>query len=281
MLQMPQPGHRHRRWRVEQLTDGCLEAAPLILRIRRATEAARARANAMKVAQQQQKVTQATRLIQTLENGMARGWAQVCELRAHGLAPQIPQAGVVGLRRIVSEASELATSDVDKLLTSRTFDMKRLERQVSEVAANLESAAQVVWRQHVEGQLPRMEELLSVLANLRAYRARVTTVRQLDSDVRGRLAQAPANADQWREAQAQIKQLRDAAGEFTAGIGADLPDAVAHFLRQAGSKTGATLNDLTDVVRDWLRAHEVESDFAVFVRGSATATGLSATMGRP
>lgn len=245
-------------------------AAPhMLIRVRSACEAARVRANALKIQQHEEKVIQAGKLVHDAERLMAKGWAKISVLRANGLPIVISQAAAGDLAKLTKKATELAEADVEALVDPKRFEMKRLEQRIKDFAPKLDEAAEDAWKQYWPEQLPKIEELLNFFGNLHAYTMNVARIRQLEADLRRRAERVPVDEKQWQDFHERADTLQRAAAEFTAGIGAELPKAVASFLRRAGSPAGAALHDLTESVREWLRTHDMEADFVVVVRGSA------------
>jgi hypothetical protein len=105
------------------------------------------------------------------------------------------------------------------------------------------------WRAHIDSAIvPEQTELLDVMANVPDFADQVAAIRKLYADV-ARLRSILPESDQQVVLVAELAAKIDAAWKGLEGDG--IPDAVLTFLR-AASTDGATLDQLTPDVADWL-----------------------------
>lgn len=169
-------------------------------------------------------------------------------LRAAGVAAN----GEALFSRFASRAAELETAFInDRSSIIPPLDpsfLNPLKTLITQQKGVLENA----WRQHVEqivGQLP--EDLLRALDGTSSLRTIVGEIRALHRQAETIASTLPIDVDASTTAVGEACRIRDEKAEKLEQL-RGIPPEVVEFMRRVTLRR-ATLNDVTPVVRDWLR----------------------------
>jgi DNA repair exonuclease SbcCD ATPase subunit len=116
------------------------------------------------------------------------------------------------------------------------------------------------WRSYTERSRHANTQVLDVLSGIPAFKQTVQKVRVLTARIEQSRRSRPTSEEDFQNFDDLVKQVDAAWGE----LGSDeVPPNVEKFLRAAGGQEGATLDLLTDDVKEWLAAREINTSFRI------------------
>jgi hypothetical protein len=187
---------------------------------------------------------------------------QLALLRDHDVTVEADVSSAAGFIHYLT-ALKTSTADDPSAVTTSDVGQKTLT-PLRAFTTSLSEACITAWRAHVNAKLPRVgADLLPVLAQVPALKARVERFRSLLASARGQadaLPTGPADFD----ALEQTAQACHAAWQALDAEG--IPANVTRFLRGATSDAGAGLDSLTDEVSAWLETHNISASFTIRAR---------------
>lgn len=193
--------------------------------------------------------------------GLRLAGGQLTLLKERGLAIDADVSSAVGFAYHLAALKD-ATIDNPTAVTISDVATKTLT-PLKAFTGTVTGACAEAWRDHVDASLPRVGDLVPVLARVPALKTRVESFRTLQ-------AQAHAKADAVPTSVSDIEAFEQAATASHAAWNAldadDIPPSVTRFLRGATSEGGAGLDSLTDEVITWLRAQSLVPSFAIRAR---------------
>ena len=182
-------------------------------------------------------------------------WAQLEVLRRHGITVDVPNEAW-SLRHSLTKARDDYQNDVNSITKSSALPLGLLNNLATKLQANLKAA----WEIYADANTVRVDtNLLQNLEGVPSLRAQIAGVRALKSNLELKRLRVPESDDDITAFRTAASNLED---KWKALQSQDVPAAVLEFLQLAGAG-GASLDLLTEEVRDWLRAQKLEPSFQV------------------
>lgn len=184
---------------------------------------------------------------------------QLTLLRDHGVTVQVDVSSATGFAHYLT-ALKVSMADDPSAVTVSDVGQKTLT-PLRAFTTSLSEACAAAWRAHVIARLPRVgTDLLPVLAQVPALKARVERFRSLQAAARGRADSLPTSEADFKA----FERAADACHAAWQALDAEgIPAHVTRFLRGATSNAGAPLDSLTDEVSAWLETHKLSASFTI------------------
>jgi hypothetical protein len=187
---------------------------------------------------------------------------QLALLRQQGVTVEAEVSSADGFVHHLT-ALKVATADDPATVTAGDIQLKTLT-PLRSFTGNLSEACATAWRNHVSDSLPRVGgDLVPVLAQVPALKARVERFRGLQAAARSKADSLPTSAADFEA----LAQAAEACREAWQALDAeDIPAGVTRFLRAATSDSGASLDLLSSEVAAWLQAQNLAASFKIRAR---------------
>jgi hypothetical protein len=182
-------------------------------------------------------------------------------LRKRGLTVDVDVSPAKGFAHHLAALKDSTTLDptavtISDVATKTLTPLKAFAGTVTE-------ACNKAWRGHVAACLPRVGDLVPVLARVPAQKTRVERFQTLQATARARANAVPTSISDVEAFEQAASASHTAWNALDAD---DIPLSVTRFLRNATSEGGAGLDSLTDEVITWLRAQDLIASFAIRAR---------------
>lgn len=149
----------------------------------------------------------------------------------------------------------------ESLIDPKVFDLAKLAKGIDALAKQLEERLLSEWLRYTGTRIPATKrEVLDVLAP--AFPREVRLLRQRAGKLELARDTLPTTAEAIGEFETDVEELQLAWAQVGGG---DVPAAVTSFLQAAASHSGASLDLLSDEVRDWLTDHKILASFSIKV----------------
>ncbi|MGG4144280.1 hypothetical protein ABEW34_14240 [Paenibacillus algorifonticola] len=139
--------------------------------------------------------------------------------------------------------------------------LTELQRKIQHLVDSINKQAMVAWSAFIEQNRPPIQtSLLSTLLVIPGFKENVMQIRTLIDNLENlkrSLPKSKAEIDLVKESSQMIMSVWTKIG---AG---DIPVDVQHFLKQAASSGGITLDSYTQSIHDWLVQHQLTSYFCI------------------
>lgn len=182
-------------------------------------------------------------------------WARLEVLRRHGITVEVPTE-VWSLRHSLTKARDDYQNDVSSITKSSALPLNLLSTLAAKLRVNLKTA----WETYVDANTVRVDtNLLQNLEGVPGLRTQIAGVKALKSNLESKRLHVPDSDEDITAFHTAASNLEN---KWKALQSQDVPAAVLEFLQLAGAG-GASLDLLTDEVRAWLRAQNLEPSFQV------------------
>lgn len=139
--------------------------------------------------------------------------------------------------------------------------LAELQRKVQHLINSIERQANAAWSDYIERNRPPIQmSLLTTLLGVPGFKENVVQIRTLIDNLENLkrfLPKSKSEIDSVREISQMITHA------WTKMGAEDIPDDVQHFLKQAASSSGITLDAYTQSIRDWLVQHQLTPHFYI------------------
>lgn len=160
---------------------------------------------------------------------------------------------------IAKDKIQLFTKNPQSVLEKTAFQafIKAIKTTVTAVSQGLLQE----WKLYVEGLMPYIQQdTLNILKKVPAFKWETELIEQHMASLRNHMNRLPnvnAEIEQLREISKVLHQLWNKFGQ------GNVPPEILHFLRLAGSSTGAPLSILTEEILNWLNEHGIYNDCTI------------------
>jgi hypothetical protein len=149
---------------------------------------------------------------------------------------------------------QLAQTEFNKnpewILDNNNFNGNYLQKSVDKLANQLQDQLKQTWQNYLKQKMPTTNpDLLNLLEKVASFKDTVTKIKRLDQLIKE--YDYPQSKEEFNNIEQWINNLRESWENLNSD---QVPDAVIRFLRAAANQ-GASLNLLTDEVKDWIIQH--------------------------
>ncbi|MFF2091284.1 hypothetical protein [Paenibacillus sp. NPDC058174] len=117
------------------------------------------------------------------------------------------------------------------------------------------------WKIYIEGLMPYIQQdTLNIFKKVPAFKRETELIEQHMASLRTHMNNLPIDSAEIEKLKEMSKVLHQLWKKFGQG---DVPTEVLHFLRLAGSSTGAPLSILTEEILNWLNEHGIYNDCSI------------------
>jgi hypothetical protein len=173
-------------------------------------------------------------------------------LTEHGVTVSVPERALRTAGERVRQLRESLSAPSDSPLGNSRF--VPVVAQVERAADELNAAVVAAWRAHVDSRRPRVDRhVLDVLRGLEGFETDARGIESRLTAIDAALSTLPRTTQDITALEKNIAEIdriwRNLEGD-------NVPVDVLAFLRDAGTR-GAMIDQLTENVREWLRAHHL------------------------
>ncbi|MDQ3802287.1 MAG: hypothetical protein M3416_00290 [Acidobacteriota bacterium] len=141
-----------------------------------------------------------------------------------------------------------------------SFNNKPFENALKGLNTELDEHITREWRAYTERSRHANTQVLDVLSGIPAFAQTVQKVRGLTARLEQRRNNRPTSEEDFLNFDELVRQVDAAWSE----LGSDeVPPDVERFLRAAGGREGASLDLLTEDVKEWLETRKIDSSFRI------------------
>lgn len=170
------------------------------------------------------------------------------------------QGAPSSLTKDIADSRTSAAKAAERMIEEKAIDVTKLRSKLSTWRNDLQVALNTAWQNYVTKQFePMNRDLLAALERC-GFRKEIQAIRDCNNDVSAAI-ELPQNSQDIHTFDAAIKAYQERLNEL------DAPEAVRQFLVDAVSR-GASLDSLTEEVRNWLDARNLNNSFQVRVSQS-------------
>lgn len=139
--------------------------------------------------------------------------------------------------------------------------LTELQRKIQHLVDSINKQASVAWAAYIERNRPPIQmSLLSTLLVIPGFNENVDQIRKLLENLENLKRSLPKSKSEIDT----VKEISQMIMQVWTKIGAgNIPDDVQHFLKQAASSGGITLDAYTQSIHDWLVQHQLTSHFCI------------------
>lgn len=186
-------------------------------------------------------------------------WVHVLDVfRQHGVPVSLDASVATAIRQMSARLATDFAANPETILEADPVLRRNFWSPLGNLPNLLRAAIQTAWVAYVDSAVPsRHEELLDVLIALPSFREQVSKIRSLYRTVDDLKTGFTPSAD----IAATLEQPRRLAADITHAVaqleGPGVPAEALAFVKAASAHPGATMEQFTETVQQWLSEHNL------------------------